>query len=128
MKKGELKRLKILQTAESLFCRYGYETTSIQDILDMLHTSKGSFYHHFVSKEALLEEICRNRVSSANAQLSWIGMPGGVTPAAKLNRLFSDMIPFSGEKLAFLMMIIRVFGLPEGDSLRSFYTKELTEH
>ena len=39
MKKGDLKKQEILRTAESLFCRYGYEATSIQDVLDELKTS-----------------------------------------------------------------------------------------
>ena len=43
MKKGELKKQEIMETAEILFCKKGYEQTSIQDILDKLKTSKGSF-------------------------------------------------------------------------------------
>ena len=61
MKKGDLRKKEILSTAEELFCRQGYEKTSVQDIIDRLNSSKGSFYHHFASKEALLEGICRNR-------------------------------------------------------------------
>ena len=34
--KGEMKKMDIIRTAETLFCRYGYEATSIQDILDAL--------------------------------------------------------------------------------------------
>ena len=41
MKKGDLRKQEILQTAEKLFCRKGYEQTSVQDILDQLKTSKG---------------------------------------------------------------------------------------
>ena len=47
MLKGDLRKKQILETAETLFCRDGYEKTSVQDILDVLHLSKGSFYHHF---------------------------------------------------------------------------------
>ncbi len=125
MKKGELKKQEILKTAEAMFCRVGYEATSVQDILDVLHTSKGSFYHHFVSKEALLEEICRNRVSSSSGRMSEI-LSSGDLPVEKMNRLLSDMIPLSGEKLSFIMMILPVFMLPEGLSLRSFYAKEIS--
>ena len=39
MKKGEIKKQEILQTAEAMFCRNGYDKTSVQDILDALHTS-----------------------------------------------------------------------------------------
>ena len=70
MKKGDLRKQEILHTAEQLFCRKGYEQTSIQDILDQLHSSKGSFYHHFISKEALLEGICRKRADQIFETLS----------------------------------------------------------
>ena len=125
MKKGELKKQEIIRTAETLFCRYGYEATSVQDILDALHTSKGSFYHHFLSKEALLEEICRSRSSSSSEKISEL-VSSSANPEDKLNGLLSEMIPFSGEKLSFLMMLLPVFLLPEGTSLRLFYSRELS--
>ena len=61
MIKGEIRKRQILETAESLFAERGYEATSVQDILDVLHLSKGSFYHHFESKEIVLQKICENR-------------------------------------------------------------------
>ena len=119
-----MKKMDIIRTAETLFCRYGYEATSIQDILDALHTSKGSFYHHFASKESLLEEICRNRVSDPSGEAATGASPA--EPTERLDLLYREMIPFTGEKLSFLMMILPVFDLPEGTSLRVFYEKELT--
>ena len=95
MKKGEIKKREIIRTAEYLFCRYGYEATSIQDILDALNTSKGSFYHHFTSKESLLEEICRNR-AAMDAEPAETADPDQSSPVEALNRLYADMIPFSG--------------------------------
>ena len=50
MKKGDLRRQAILDTAEALFFERGYEETSVQDILDAMELSKGGFYHHFESK------------------------------------------------------------------------------
>ena len=105
MKKGDLKKQEILRTAESLFCRYGYEATSIQDILDELKTSKGSFYHHFISKEALLEEICRIRATGSHSVIGE-SIPSGASPLKRLNMLYDEMIPLSGEKLSFLLMIL----------------------
>lgn len=126
MRKGEMKKQEFLKTAEQRFCRFGYESTSIQDILDDLHTSKGSFYHHFVSKESLLEEICRNRASEAAVPV--IRSASDETdPIKRLNMLFTGMIPFSGEKLSFLIMLLPVFSLSEGMIIRSCYEKQLTE-
>ena len=91
MKKGDIKKKEILQTAEALFCKNGYETTSIQDILDVLHTSKGSFYHHYASKEILLEEICRLRAAGL-AEKAHASINDAGTPIEHLNILFSGML------------------------------------
>ena len=52
---------KIIDTSTRLFCEKGYEQTSIQDILDELHLSKGGLYHHFKSKEEILEAVLNKR-------------------------------------------------------------------
>ena len=124
MKKGELKKQEILRTAEARFCRDGYDQTSIQDILDDLHTSKGSFYHHFVSKEALLEEICKNRAEESSRQVLQ-SAEGLSDPLERLNALLGGMIPFNGQKISFLLMLLPVFSGPEGIMIRNCYANEL---
>ena len=124
MKKGDLKKQDIIRTAEIRFCRDGYEKTSIQDILDDLRTSKGSFYHHFASKEALLGEICRNRAESTSAGV-FERLEEIKGTRERLNALISGLIPFSGEKLNFLLMLIPVFSGPDGITIRSSYANEL---
>jgi len=125
MIKGDRKREEIIRTAETLFCRQGYEKTGIQEIIDLLHTSKGSFYHHFASKEMLLEEICRRPVQDQAAIV--LGRMSEQGPASfNLNVLFSGMMPLTGEKLTFLLMLLPVFNLPEGRNIRSGYCESLT--
>ena len=58
MRRGDEKKQAILDVAERLFYHKGYEQTSVQDILDVLNASKGSFYHHFESKFTVLETLC----------------------------------------------------------------------
>ena len=124
MKKGEIRKQEILSTAEELFCRKGYEQTSIQDIIDRLNTSKGSFYHHFASKDSLLEGICDNRAEQIlQSVLSESNQSD--SSAERLNALLSGMIPFKNEKLRFLMMLLPVFSLPEGRLLRMYYAESL---
>ncbi|MDR2370698.1 MAG: TetR/AcrR family transcriptional regulator [Treponema sp.] len=48
----------IMRSAEELFMRQGYEKTSMQEIADNSGLTKGALYHHFASKEALLERMC----------------------------------------------------------------------
>lgn len=57
MRKGERKKQDIIQAATALFFQKGYDATTVQDILDALNTSKGSFYHHFDAKLDVLVAI-----------------------------------------------------------------------
>ena len=57
-KHPEVTEERILDVAQQLFLEKGYENTTIQDIVDELgDLSKGAIYHHFKSKEAILEEL-----------------------------------------------------------------------
>lgn len=48
----------ILDAAYRLFMEKGYERTSIQDIIDQLGgLSKGAIYHHFKSKEEIMQAL-----------------------------------------------------------------------
>lgn len=49
---------KILTAAKRLFLEKGYEHTTIQDIVDQLGgLTKGAVYHHFKSKEEIMDAI-----------------------------------------------------------------------
>ena len=48
---------KITSTASTLFISKGYDNTSIQDIINGAGMSKGAIYHHFESKEDILQAI-----------------------------------------------------------------------
>ena len=126
MKKGDLKKQEILDTAEQLFCKNGYENTSIQDLIDILHSSKGSFYHHFVSKEALLEAICARRAKESYESTALL-IRDEETALRNLNRLLSGLFPFLDEKLSFLLMLLPVFQLPEGKTLKTGYCDALAK-
>lgn len=45
---------KIVESAWELFYEKGYDNTTVDDIIALSGTSKGSFYYHFDSKDALL--------------------------------------------------------------------------
>ena len=65
MLKGDLRKQAILDTAETLFFEKGYVKATIQDFLDALDCSKGSFYHHFESKLQVLTALCRQKTAKS---------------------------------------------------------------
>ncbi|MDN3428040.1 TetR/AcrR family transcriptional regulator [Microbacterium sp. APC 3898] len=48
---------ELIKQSINLFVEKGFSATSIQDIVDTIGVTKGSFYYHFKSKEALLMDI-----------------------------------------------------------------------
>lgn len=50
-------RGKIIAAAWQLFYEQGYENTTVDEIIEAARTSKGSFYHYFKGKDALLSTL-----------------------------------------------------------------------
>ena len=48
---------KIINAAWNLFYEQGYDNTTVEEIIDASVTSKGSFYHYFEGKDALLGSL-----------------------------------------------------------------------
>ena len=48
---------RIVKAAWNLFYKKGYDGTTVEDIIALSKTSKGTFYHYFKGKEALLNSI-----------------------------------------------------------------------
>ena len=63
------RRQQLLETANSLFMEQGYESASIQQIIDRIGIAKGTFYHYFSSKEDLLNELIITQAQGAISQL-----------------------------------------------------------
>ena len=56
-KNGRNTKGRIVSAAWKLFYDQGYENTTVEDIISASGTSKGSFYHYFEGKDALLETL-----------------------------------------------------------------------
>ncbi|MBW8351696.1 TetR/AcrR family transcriptional regulator [Bacillus sp. IITD106] len=71
------RKKQILDVAHRLFIEKGFQSTSIQDILDGAQIAKGTFYNHFASKNACLMAILdqvKEEASFLRQQLS-LGKP-----------------------------------------------------
>lgn len=108
MKKGDLRRQAILDTAEKLFFERGYEETSVQDILDAMGLSKGGFYHHFESKMAVLEAVSARRAEQRFAQAARELRASSLGALDRLNRLFLLVNLFEREQPEFILTVLNV--------------------
>ena len=126
MRKGDAKKQEILTVSEELFCRQGYQETSVQDILDILGTSKGSFYHHFESKGQVLEVLCANRAVKA-AEETEKQMPGIIGTMDRVNAVLSGFIPLKRSQKDFMVMLLPQLFRQEGRTVCSAYQDALTK-
>lgn len=56
-KKRRSTKSRIIKAAWNLFYKNGYEHTTVDEIIAASKTSKGTFYHYFKGKEALLNTL-----------------------------------------------------------------------
>lgn len=65
-------RERIEEKADALFYEAGFEVTSFADIAGAVGISRGNFYHHFKSKDDILEAVIDRRMAATQAMLdSW---------------------------------------------------------
>jgi AcrR family transcriptional regulator len=57
MARNSTTRSKIVSAAWELFYERGYDDTTVDEIVERSGTSKGSFYHYFTGKDALLSSL-----------------------------------------------------------------------
>lgn len=82
---------KILEVSLALFNEKGYEKTTIQDIVNALGMSKGAIYHHFKSKDEIIEALSE-RCYHGDAQMELLRNASDKTGIEKLRAIIYRQI------------------------------------
>jgi TetR/AcrR family transcriptional regulator, transcriptional repressor for nem operon len=83
-------REEIVEAADRLFYRQGYEHTSFTDIAGAVGISRGNFYYHFRTKDEILDAVIARRLAETRCMLERWEIEGA-DPAARI-RSFIDML------------------------------------
>lgn len=83
---GSARRDELLAMAGQMFAEQGLRSTTVRDIADSAGILSGSLYHHFDSKEAIVDEILRRFLDSLFARYQEIAAQN--QSAAQTLRLF----------------------------------------
>jgi AcrR family transcriptional regulator len=62
-------RDRIVEAADRLFYEQGYEQTSFSDVADAVGLARGNFYHHFKSKDEMLDAVIKLRLINTQKML-----------------------------------------------------------
>lgn len=85
-------RDNLLRAGVKMLHKTGYAATGIQDIVSAAGVPKGSFYNHFVSKEAFGREVVEFFFSSHIPELKAVLTDPKVLPLQRLRNFFEQQI------------------------------------
>ncbi len=81
----------IVQAADQLFYRHGYDHTSFSDIADAVQISRGNFYYHFKTKDEILDAVIDVRLDHTRKMLEqWESE--GETPEERIQSFIHILI------------------------------------
>ena len=89
----------ILDVATHLFAEKGYDATSLQDIINETHLSKGAIYHHFSSKEEIFEAIFHRIGAENTTALAKVRDDETLNGLEKLRAIFKAALFHSNQSL-----------------------------
>lgn len=81
------RRAELLQLAASMFAERGLRATTVRDIADAAGILSGSLYHHFASKEEMVDEVLRQFLDALFARYQEI-VESEPNPLERLKGLF----------------------------------------
>jgi AcrR family transcriptional regulator len=114
--RGEETRNRILDAALEAFGRYGYDSASVSEICRRAGVTKGGFYHHFPSKQALFLDLLERWLEGIDAQLEAARFEGETVPEGLLQMTGSIQGVFqdaSGKLPIFLQFLTKAGQSPE---------------
>ena len=109
VKEHGVRRNEILDVAQKLVYTKGYEQMSIQDILNTLSIAKGTFYHYFASKQALLEALIERMVADVELLLNPVLLNPHLSALEKFQRFFVTVANWRTENITILLALLRVW-------------------
>lgn len=105
-------RTLLITAANELFSKQGYDGTSVDRIIKQAGASKGAFYHHFSSKEEILDAVTASMVSDLMKEIRAAVTDTSAGAIPRLNRFLSAARIW---KLAHVGLLREVLGVLHRD-------------
>lgn len=117
-KRSPVRREDIVDAAARLFADSGYESTSVRTIAGEIGLSVASLFHHFASKDSLLEAVIRKGLELGMAEVV-AGLAGKTTPLRRLHALVDVHIRLVNGDMRHIHRVWTVEWLKLSDDARS---------
>jgi AcrR family transcriptional regulator len=95
IKDADVRKAEILDVAEALFNRKGYDATSISDIIEQVGVARATVYYHFKSKEDVLDALLERTTTEFLAAAKEIARDKSIPV---FERLFQTLMAMNADK------------------------------
>ncbi len=122
------RRSEILTAARQLVYTRGFDSITLQDLLDELKISKGAFYHYFDSKSSLTQALVEHMVDDEILPLlETIASDPHLSAVQKLEGYFERALRWKTDRRDLMLSILRVWMADENAIFRQrLFTFSLT--
>jgi AcrR family transcriptional regulator len=117
-KDHEVRRNELLDIAQQMFFEGGYETTSVNDIIEKAGVAKGTFYHYFKSKEDLLDSLVDRWNEGTLERVRALVTEEEMPALEKLKLFFRTIRDFKVENIDLMITLMKVLYRDENLLLR----------
>ena len=107
--KSENTKALILKTAYELFSTHGYGKTPVSLIIKHAGISKGGLYHHFKSKEEIIDALARIQVDGMVKIIEEISVQKNLTAIEKFNNVIAQVQQVRSENKEQLYRLFEAF-------------------
>jgi len=103
--RSEATKARILAAAAVAFAEQGYDATGVAEICERAGVSKGAFYYHFQTKQALFLTLVDVWLQELNRALGQPDPDSGTVPdrILAMSRKFQDILASRTQQLALIM-------------------------
>jgi TetR/AcrR family transcriptional regulator, transcriptional repressor for nem operon len=91
-------RERLIDVGLELVRSAGYSATGINQILETAKVPKGSFYHHFSTKDEFVMEVIRRYAAGEAERVQRSMEVPGLSPLKRLSRYFKELIATYGRR------------------------------
>ncbi|VVB64254.1 HTH-type transcriptional regulator BetI [uncultured archaeon] len=121
VKDPEERREELIQTAERLYAKQGYEETAVSDIVKEINVGQGTFHHYFRSKEGLFGAVAEKQVAPLAEEISRIAKDDA-DPPSKVNAMLNSFLRANSSQMGIMGLLHQ-----KGNYLLHQKTEEIIE-
>jgi len=104
---------QVLEVAVQVFNEHGYDATSVAALAARLGLSKSALYHHYASKEQLLEIALDEALGALEGVLAGAGDAGAASARERFEQVLHGAVIVLVDKLPFVTLLLRLRGNSE---------------